>query len=92
MALTKIDLAEMIYDNLGIPRAEALKLVESTMNLIKNELASGKKVKISGFGNWMVREKRARRGRNPKTGEAMTIDARRVVTFKCSNKLRDECQ
>jgi integration host factor subunit alpha len=92
MALTKNDLVEMIYENLGIPQTEAHKLVESTIDIIKDELAGGKNVKISGFGNWTVREKNARQVRNPQTGEAITIDARKVVTFKCFNKLRDACQ
>jgi len=90
MPLTKIDLVEMIYGELNIPKKECVQLVESFFDIIKDELAKGEEVMISGFGKWSVRKKKPRVGRNPKTGEKKTIDARTVVTFKCSDSLRSE--
>ena len=78
----------MIYGQLDIPKKECISLVESFFDIIKNELARGNDVIISGFGKWSVRNKNARLGRNPHTGEQMIIDARRVVTFKSADKLR----
>ena len=88
MALTKIDLVDMIYSELDIPKKECINLVESFFDIIKEELAKGNDFMISGFGKWSVKEKRSRLGRNPQTGEKMIIDARRVVTFKSADKLR----
>jgi integration host factor subunit alpha len=90
MALTKIDLVDMIYSELHIPKKECINLVESFFDIIKDELAKGNGVMTSGFGKWSVKQKRSRIGRNPQTGEKMIIDARRVVTFKPSPVLRDE--
>jgi integration host factor subunit alpha len=88
MALTKIDLVDMIYDELEIPKNECIKLVESFFDIIKDELVKGNDVMISGFGKWSIKKKDARNGRNPQTGERITIDARRVVTFKSAPLLR----
>jgi integration host factor subunit alpha len=89
MSLTKIDIINSVYENLGIPKKDCASIVESVFEIIKDELDKGKAVKISGFGKWTVKAKKKRRGRNPQTGEALTIDARKVITFKPSNKLRD---
>jgi len=74
----------------GYPRNQAIELIETLLELIKSKLAAGEDVLISGFGKFCVREKRERRGRNPATGEDMMLEARRVVTFKCSGQLRDK--
>jgi len=88
MSLTKIDIINSIYDEIGIPKKECVSIVESVFDIIKDELNHGNDVMISGFGKWTVKRKRERKGRNPKTGEALMIDARRVVTFKPSSVLR----
>ena len=89
MSLTKIDIIESVYDQLGIPKKDCARFVDSVFDLIKDDLGKGKAVMISGFGKWMVKAKKTRTGRNPKTGEALTIDARRVVAFKPSGVLRN---
>ena len=89
MVLTKIEIVNMLYEHIGIPKIECAQLVESFFDSIKDELGNGNPVKISGFGKWTVKSKRARKGRNPQTGEAVTIAARKVVTFKPSPNLRD---
>jgi integration host factor subunit alpha len=88
MALTKIDLADMIYNELDIPKKECISLVDSFFDIIKDELVKGNEVMVSGFGKWSVKNKNARPGRNPHTGEQIVIDARRVVTFKSAPPLR----
>jgi integration host factor subunit alpha len=88
MALTKKEITDNISDKIGLKKKESVDVVDSLFELIKDELAKGKPVMISGFGRWSVKSKRARRGRNPQTGEAMTIDARKVVSFKPSVVLR----
>jgi integration host factor subunit alpha len=90
MSMTKIDIIESIYDKIGIPKKDCFRIVESLFDIIKDDLYKGNNVMISGFGKWTVKAKKERRGRNPQTGEALTIDARRVVTFKPSNVLRDK--
>jgi integration host factor subunit alpha len=90
MALTKIEIVNMLYEHIGIPNVECAHLVESVFEIIKSELEKGTPVMVSGFGKWTVNSKRARRGRNPQTGEDLTIKARKVVTFKASPVLRDE--
>ena len=90
MALTKIDIVNFIYEELQIPKNECINLVESFFDIIKDELVKGNDFMISGFGKWSVKQKRPRLGRNPHTGEQMIIDARRVITFKGSMKLRSE--
>ena len=80
---------ESIYRHLDIPKKDCVSIVESVFDIIKDDLGKGKDVMISGFGKWTVKAKKKRKGRNPQTGEDLTIDARRVVTFKSSNVLRD---
>ena len=90
MSLTKIEMVNMLHDHIGITKTECLNLFESVFDIIKDELGKGNPVKISGFGKWTIKAKKERKGRNPKTGEDVTIDARKVVTFKPSPNLRDE--
>lgn len=90
MAMTKADLVESIYEKIGFSKKEAAELVEMVFDTIKDNLAQGNKIKISGFGNFVVREKRSRVGRNPQTGESIEISARRVLTFRPSQVLRSE--
>jgi len=89
--MTKADLIDRVYNAFeGISRKEAAELVETVFDSIKNTLERGEKVKISGFGNFVVRRKRERPGRNPQTGQEITITARRVLTFKPSQMLKTE--
>lgn len=90
MALTKADLVDSIHEKIGFSKKEAADIVELIFDTIKGALTDGDKIKISGFGNFVVREKRARTGRNPQTGQAIEISARRVLTFKPSQVLRSE--
>jgi len=90
MALTKDHLVSAVAEANGYPRNRSVELIETLLELIKSKLVSGEDVLISGFGKFCVKEKRQRRGRNPAIGEAMMLDARRVVTFKCSGQLRDK--
>jgi len=87
--VTKVEMAEKVYERVGFSRRECLEIVEATLELIKETLAQGEKVKISGFGNFVVRSKHDRAGRNPQTGASMTIAARKVITFKASRILKD---
>lgn len=89
MTLTKAKVVENIYEELDLPRRQCVEIVESLLEIMKRSLENGEDIMISGFGKFMVKEKRARRGRNPATEEEMMLDPRRVVTFKCSGKLRD---
>jgi integration host factor subunit alpha len=86
--VTKADIVEHIYERVGFSKKESAELVERVFDIIKDTLARGEKVKISGFGNFVVREKNARKGRNPQTGEEIRLDARRVLTFKPSLVLK----
>lgn len=88
MALTKAQIAERIQSELKCTRSKSIEIVETLLELIKGSLASGDDVLISGFGKFRVRSKRVRKGRNPATGSDLMLDPRRVVTFKCSGKLR----
>ncbi|MEE9424398.1 MAG: integration host factor subunit alpha [Methylococcales bacterium] len=88
MALTKADLAEQLYDELGLNKREAKEIVELFFEEIKVSLERGDSAKISGFGNFELRNKSERPGRNPKTGEEIPISARRVVTFRPGQKLK----
>ena len=90
MALTKADLVDSIHEKIGFSKKEAADIVELIFDTIKGALTDGDKIKISGFGNFVVREKRARTGRNPQTGQAIEISARRVLTFKPSQVLRTD--
>jgi len=86
--LTKAELAEMLFDHVGLNKREAKDMVEAFFEVIRDALESGDSVKLSGFGNFQLRDKPQRPGRNPKTGEAIPIAARRVVTFHASQKLK----
>ncbi len=86
--LTKAELTEHLFNQVGLNKREAKDIVDAFFEEIREALASGTEVKISGFGNFQVRDKPARPGRNPKTGEVIPISARRVVTFHASQKLR----
>lgn len=88
MALTKADLAEKLFEELGLNKREAKEIVELFFAEIKGSLESGEQVKISGFGKFELRDKSSRPGRNPKTGEEIPITARRVVTFRSGQKLK----
>lgn len=86
--LTKAELAELLFDNVGLNKREAKDMVEAFFDVIRDALENGESVKLSGFGNFQLRDKPQRPGRNPKTGEAIPIAARRVVTFHASQKLK----
>jgi len=88
MALTKADLAEQLFEELGLNKREAKELVEMFFEEIRGALEKGQQVKLSGFGNFDLREKKQRPGRNPKTGEEIPISPRRVVTFRPGQKLK----
>ena len=87
-ALTKADLAEMLFEELGLNKREAREIVEMFYSEISLALENNDSVKLSGFGNFELRDKKSRPGRNPKTGEEIPISARRVVTFKPGQKLK----
>ena len=89
MTLTKAELIDFVYEKVGFSKKEAADLVELVFETIKEELCKGGQIKISGFGKFRVRSKKARMGRNPQTGEAMVISARKVLTFTPSRILRD---
>jgi len=89
MALTKTIIAEKIQDELNLSRTAAYDVMEEFLEIMKETISGGEDIMISGFGKFCVNEKKARKGRNPATDEEMTLPARRVVTFKCSGKLRD---
>ena len=86
--MTKADIVEIIYEKIGFSRKESAEIVDLVFDLLKETLEIGDKVKISGFGNFVVRQKRSRKGRNPQTGEEIQITASRVLTFKPSQVLR----
>ncbi|MCB1152771.1 MAG: integration host factor subunit alpha [Deltaproteobacteria bacterium] len=87
--MTKADLVNAIYERVGFSKKESARIVELVFEIIKETLEEGEKIKISGFGNFVIRDKRARIGRNPQTNEEITISARRVLTFKPSQVLRN---
>jgi integration host factor subunit alpha len=88
MALTKADMAESLFNELGLNKREARELVEMFFEDLRAALSSGEQVKLSGFGNFDLRDKNQRPGRNPKTGKEIPITARRVVTFRPGQKLK----
>jgi integration host factor subunit alpha len=90
MSIAKKEITDLIYDKMGTSKNECNKIVESFFDIIKDELIRGNDVMISGFGRWSVKKKRTRTGRNPQTGKSMMIDARKVVTFKCSSMVRKD--
>ena len=89
-ALTKSELAAMLFEQIGLNKREAKDFIDAFFNQITNQLVEGQDVKISGFGNFEVRTKVARPGRNPRTGETVTIPSRRVVTFRASGALKEK--
>ncbi len=89
MALTKFDIVKNLNDEIGLNKREAKELVDSFFDTIKKLLSQGKEVKLSGFGNFQLKDKSSRPGRNPRTGENVEITARRVVTFKSGQKLKE---
>ncbi len=86
--MTKADIVQRVYEKVGLSKKESGELVEQVFDILKDTIESGEKIKIAGFGNFVVMKKAARRGRNPQTGEAMTIEARRILTFKASILLK----
>lgn len=87
--MTKADIVSEVYERVGLSKKEATEIVETVLDTIKDTLKGGETVKIAGFGNFVIREKGARKGRNPKTGENIEITPRRVVTFKPSMIFKD---
>ena len=92
MTLTKADMVEHLYDEIGLNKREAKDLVEMFFEEIKSSLEKGENVKLSGFGNFILRDKNSRPGRNPKTGEEVQVSARRVVTFRPGQKLKSRVE
>jgi integration host factor subunit alpha len=86
--MTKADLIENVYLKTGFSKKESAEIVETVFDLIKGTLENGEKIKIAGFGNFVVKEKSTRRGRNPQTGEEIEISSRRILTFKPSQVLK----
>jgi integration host factor subunit alpha len=90
MTLRKADITQAIVGDLGFPNKKAFEMVETLLEIMKATLASGEDVLISGFGKFCVKEKSERRGRNPATGEDLMLRPRKVITFKCSGRLREK--
>ena len=86
--MTKAEIIEQIYEKVGFSKKESAEIVEMVFDIMKETLENGEKIKISGFGNFVVRQKRPRIGRNPQTGEEIEISARRVLTFRPSQVLK----
>jgi integration host factor subunit alpha len=91
-ALTKAQLAELLFEQIGLNKRESKDMIDAFFDLISASLIDGSDVKISGFGNFQIRTKAPRPGRNPRTGESIPIQARRVVTFHASHKLKEQIQ
>lgn len=91
-ALTKAQLADLLFDQIGLNKRESKDMIDAFFDLISSSLIEGSDVKISGFGNFQIRTKAPRPGRNPRTGESIPIEARRVVTFHASHKLKEQIQ
>ncbi|VFQ42900.1 integration host factor subunit alpha [Desulfoluna butyratoxydans] len=89
MALTKTNIVDQVQESIGYSRKRSSDLVETLIEIIKDTIGSGEDVLVSGFGKFCVKEKGARKGRNPATGDDMMLEKRKVVTFKCSSVLRD---
>jgi integration host factor subunit alpha len=87
--MTKADIVERIHQRIGFSKKESAEMVETVFGLLKLTLEAGEKIKIAGFGNFVVKQKADRRGRNPQTGETITINARRILTFKPSQVLKN---
>ena len=88
--MTKADIVSSVYERVGFSKKEAVGVVETIFDILEEALERGEKVKISGFGNFVVRNKRARRGRNPQTGGDIEISSRKILTFKPSQVLKNE--
>ena len=88
--MTKADIIDAICEENGFSKKESVRITETMLDIIKETLELGENVKLSGFGSFNIQHKRARRGRNPQTGEPMTISARRILSFKASNVLREQ--
>ena len=86
--MTKADLTERIHSTLGLSKKDSLEMLEAVFSIMKSTLESGEHLKISGFGTFEIKQKKDRRGRNPQTGETITIEARKVLSFKPSMLLR----
>ena len=91
-ALTKAQLSDLLFVQIGLNKRESKDMIDSFFDLVSTSLVDGNDVKISGFGNFQIRTKAPRPGRNPRTGEAIPIKARRVVTFHASQKLKEQIQ
>lgn len=91
-ALTKAQLAELLFDHIGLNKRESKEMVEAFFDLLLHSLVEGEDVRLTGFGTFQVRTKASRPGRNPRTGELIPIEARRVVTFHASSKLKEQVQ
>ena len=90
--LTKAQMADLLYQEVGLNKRESKDMIDAFFDLISQRLISGEEVKLSGFGNFQIRVKAPRPGRNPRTGELIPIEARRVITFHASQKLKDQVQ
>jgi len=88
--MTKADIFEKVQEGISMTRKESAEMVEAVFSIMKNTLETGENLKISGFGSFIVKKKADRRGRNPQTGESITIEARRILTFKPSGVLKDQ--
>ncbi len=88
--MTKVDIISSVYEKVGFSKKEAVRVVETIFDVMKETLDRGEKIKISGFGNFIVRKKRTRRGRNPQTGADIEISARKILTFKPSQVLKND--
>ena len=86
--MTKAEIAKAVHERVGLSKKESAQIVDSVLDTVRQALEQGEDVKLSGFGHFMVRAKRARRGRNPKTGEEITITPRKVVTFRASHLMK----
>ncbi|HUV77126.1 MAG TPA: integration host factor subunit alpha [Desulfobacterales bacterium] len=89
MTLSKVQIVESIHNQIGLPKNKSTEIVETFLEVIKSTLASGEDVLIPNFGKFCVKEKTERKGRNPNTGDDLMLEPRKVVTFRCSGKLRD---
>jgi len=90
MALTKVEIVESIKEQFGFTKNQSVETIETLFEIMKKTLESGEDILVSGFGKFRVKEKSERRGRNPATGDDLMLTPRRVVTFRCSGKLRDK--
>lgn len=90
MTVTKAQIIDAIQDNIGYPRNQSAEIIEALLEIIKQKLQNGEDIMISGFGKFSVKNKKDRRGRNPATGKDLMLSKRKVITFKCSSRLREK--